>query len=673
MIGLRRMASDVVAFTRELVLLLFQRIVELPRNVKQAVLLVLDLLAVPLSLYAALWLRLGLADMPKAGPILLVCLLTLPISAIVFLRLGLYRAIVRFMGYEALIAIIKGVTYSALVLSLMILLTQTWMPRSVPFLYWCLLLACVGGSRLFLRTWFKRSRIDKTRRVAIYGAGSAGRQLLSALHMGKEYEPVLFIDDDPRLQGRVIHGVPVLAMADLPEALVRLQIGEVFLAMASLGGARRRAITSALNELSVQVRSIPRLEDLVAGRARIGEVHEITLEDLLGREPVPPRPDLLAVCIRDHSVMVTGAGGSIGSELCRQILNSEPKRLLLLENNELALYNIESELRARCERAGTACHIVGRLGSVQDHAQMRALMIEHDIQTVYHAAAYKHVPIVESNVIEGVRNNAFGTWSMTRAAAECGVETFVLVSSDKAVRPSSVMGASKRVAEMLMQAMAAETTLTRYVIVRFGNVIGSSGSVVPLFQQQIASGGPVTVTHPEAQRYFMTIPEAAQLVLQASAMGSGGDVFVLDMGAAVRILDVARRMIRLAGKRVRDEQCPDGDIEISIIGLRPGEKLFEELLSGNNVSATGHPMIMRAIEDYPVWSTLEPALRLLQAACDATDVDQALAVLQRLVPAYRAAVNLVAADAIPGAGDETPAAPRSARLYPIATARRADH
>ena len=600
----------------EFIAVLYDRLLDLPSNIKEAALLALDLVAIPLALATGMALRYGQFNFVIGQREILASLLTVLISAIIFLRLGLYRAVVRFMGHEAIIAIFKGVTFSALTLSLIMLVSQAQAPRSLPLLYWVLLMVLVGGSRLALRSWYRhRSRRRHLPRVAIYGAGSAGRQLLTALQCGDQCDPVLFIDDNPALHGKVINDVPVISLRELPVQLKRHEVTEVFLAMASLSYLRRREIINSLSEYALHVRSIPSFEDLVRGRAAISEMKEISPEDLLGRAPVPPRPELVARCIAGKTVMITGAGGSIGSELCRQILAESPEQLLLVDCSEYALYSIDRELRELAIRHGYHARIISLLGSVQDYPRMRMIISSFTVETVYHAAAYKHVPIVEHNVVEGVRNNVLGTVNIARAAAECAVSTFVLVSTDKAVRPSNIMGASKRVSEMVMQAMAGGGSQTRFVIVRFGNVIGSSGSAIPLFTKQISTGGPVTVTHADAERYFMTIPEAAQLVLQASAMGSGGDVFVLDMGEPIRIVELARRMIHLAGMEVQDEQNPQGDIEIHMIGLRPGEKMREELLMGDDVGATGHPMILRALEEYLSWTELKPVIDQLEEAC----------------------------------------------------------
>jgi FlaA1/EpsC-like NDP-sugar epimerase len=627
-----------VGLVRGYTSVLYQRFMDLPRNGRESLLFSLDLVAVPLALVGALVLRVGSVAVIDGPALLAVSVGTVVVSAVVFLRLGLYRAIVTFMGDQAVIAIVKGVTLSSLTLSLLLLLvhTQGAVPRALPLLYWVLLLIMVGGSRLAMRSWTRERGKRGAIRVAIYGAGAAGRQLLSSLRCGERYSPVVFVDDNPKLQGRLINDVPVIPASALPDVIARHEVSEVFLAMAALDKIRRREIIRSLADHAVQVRSIPPFEDLVRGVASISEVEEISLEELLGRDPVPPHPDLLARCITGKCVLVTGAGGSIGSELCRQVLGEEPRELLLLDSSEYALYTVERELHELALRHGHRARIVPLLGSVQDLARMRRIMRHFGVQTVYHAAAYKHVPIVEYNVVEGVRNNVLGTRALARAAAECAVDTFVLVSTDKAVRPSNIMGATKRVAEIIMQALAAERPHTRFVIVRFGNVIGSSGSVIPLFRDQIARGGPVTVTHAEAERYFMTIPEAAQLVLQAGAMGSGGDVFVLDMGQPIRIVELARRMIHLAGLEVREEGEPGPGIELRLIGLRPGEKLREELLVGDDVSATGHPMILRAFEEFLPWSELGRVLDDLAAACEHYDCGRIRGIFATIVHGFDA-------------------------------------
>ncbi len=438
-------------------------------------------------------------------------------------------------------------------------------------------------------------------RVAIYGAGEAGARLSTVLSTTRAFDPLVFIDDAKSLHGRMVNGIKVFPPEELPELIKTRNIDRILLALPSLTRRRRREILSELEPLGVHVQTVPEFEQLVTGSANVGDIREVDVCDLLGRDSVPPKAGLFDACIRDRVVMVTGAGGSIGSELCRQIIGLGPKRLILFEMSELALYNIERELRTYAEQNSIQVELIGLIGNGHHKLRMREILLTYRVQTVYHAAAYKHVPIVEHNVIEGIYNNVIATWNTAEAAHETDVETFVLVSTDKAVNPTNVMGATKRFAEMVLQGLHHRGTKTRFCMVRFGNVLASSGSVVPLFNEQIKAGGPVTVTHPEVIRYFMTIPEAAQLVIQAGSMADGGDVFVLDMGKPVRICDLARRMIHLMGMTVRDEQHPDGDIEIAYTGLRPAEKLYEELLIGNNVTGTQHPMILRAIEHSLPW------------------------------------------------------------------------
>ena len=459
--------------------------------------------------------------------------------------------------------------------------------------------------------------------MILYGAGAAGLQAALALRGGGQFRPVAFVDDDPALHGSEVNGIRIHPPGRLAKLVARHEVKQVLLALPSAGRARRRAIVAELEPLPVHVKTLPALADLVSGEARLDEFQEVAIEDLLGRDPVPPRDDLLAAGIRGRTVLVTGAGGSIGSELCRQILRLGPVQLLLYENAEYPLYRIERELRTLAAGEGLDTAIVPLLGTVANEQRLQRLMAGFGVHTVYHAAAYKHVPLVEHNLIEGVRNNVFGTLRCARAAMAAGVASFVLVSTDKAVRPINVMGASKRMAELVLQGLAGEQErlghATRFTMVRFGNVLGSSGSVVPLFREQIRNGGPLTVTDPEVTRYFMTIPEAAELVLQAGSMGQGGDVFVLDMGEPVRIVDLARRMVHLSGLTVRDEAQPHGDIEIRFTGLRPGEKLYEELLLGEDVEPTEHPMIRRAQELAYPWPELEPKLEELDAACQEFD------------------------------------------------------
>jgi len=474
------------------------------------------------------------------------------------------------------------------------------------------------------------------RRLLIFGAGTAGVQTAVAMAVSRQFKLVGFVDDDPAKVGRSINGVMVSSAHDIERLVREDEITDVLLAMPHATRQRRLAIVQSLNTLPVHVRTLPSLADLATGRVTVQDFRELDIEDLLGRDPVPPQAELMARDVAGKVVMVTGAGGSIGSELCRCIALQRPQTLLLLDHNEYGLYRIHQELEALCRIHCLDVVLTPLLGSVTHAERMQALCAMHRPNTVYHAAAYKHVPLVESNPGEGVLNNVFGTLTMAMAARDSGVQRFVLVSTDKAVRPTNIMGATKRMAELALQALAAQSQSTFFSMVRFGNVLGSSGSVVPLFRQQLASGGPLTVTHPEVTRYFMTIPEAAQLVLQAGAMGQGGDVFVLDMGEPVKIIDLAHRMVQLSGLSVRDAANPQGEIEISITGLRPGEKLFEELLIGDNPQPTQHPRIMKAQEAYLPWPVLDTHLQGLRTAALANDEAAMRTILAQCVQGFPA-------------------------------------
>ena len=488
-------------------------------------------------------------------------------------------------------------------------------PRTVPLIYAAFSLVFIGGSRTIVRSIVGSGMKRAGEPVIIYGAGVSGRQLLTSLVQSHEYHPFAFVDDDVCLHGTVIQGVHVHSPSIIRKLIKQKSVTKVLLAMPSATRAKRQAILTRLEPLAIQILTIPAMADLVNGTKLYSDIKEVEIDDLLGRDAVNPREDLLSANIKDKVVMVTGAGGSIGSELCRQILKQSPKKLVLFELSEFALYAIDRELNATAKELGLNVRILPIMGSVQRENRVQAVMESFGVQTVYHAAAYKHVPLVEHNVVEGVRNNVFGTLYTARAAIAAKVETFVLVSTDKAVRPTNVMGTTKRMAELVLQALSRENNKTRFCMVRFGNVLGSSGSVVPLFRTQIANGGPVTVTHPEITRFFMTIPEASQLVIQAGAMGKGGDVFVLDMGKSVKIIDLAKKMIRLSGYEVRSEKNPEGDIAIEFSGLRPGEKLYEELLIGDDVTGTEHERIMTANELYLTWAEYSVILDRLDLAC----------------------------------------------------------
>ena len=597
---------------------MLRKLVDLPRNSKRALMLLSDSVAIPLAYWLSINLRLDFSHaFPKSDEWgVIVC--TTVLTILFFVRAGLYRAVVRYMGMEAAWAVTVGAIVSTSILTAVGFLLGAALPRSVPFIYFLVILAFVGGSRFFVRHLIYMASRQVRRRVAIYGAGEAGTQVLMALSSSPEYKPVLCVDDKSALQGRILHGVPVVSREQLATQIGKMQIDDLLLAIPSASRARRKEVVDSVSHLPVHVRTIPGMVDLVTGKARIEEFRELDIEDLLGRDPVTPDDTLLHANIRGKVVMVTGAGGSIGSELCRQIARLQPECLVLFEQSEFALYQIERELDALVRSSGLKVRILAMLGSVVDKKLLESGVRTLKVQTIYHAAAYKHVPLVEYNVVAGIRNNVFGTLHVAEVADRCGVETCVLISTDKAVRPTNVMGASKRLSELVLQGMQKRQTKTRFSMVRFGNVLGSSGSVIPLFREQIASGGPVTVTHPEIIRYFMTIPEAAQLVIQAGAMAKGGDVFVLDMGEPVRIDDLARKMILLMGYQVKDAEG-EGDIEIVYTGLRPGEKLYEELLIGDNVTATAHPRVMRATEFALDWAALNNILRDLERLCAQED------------------------------------------------------
>jgi FlaA1/EpsC-like NDP-sugar epimerase len=611
-----------------------EKLIELPRNIKQAFLLLLDMLFVSAAMWAAVALRLGHPDITLGVVEVLCGVATVLFSAVIFLRLGLYRAVIRFMGQQAIWAVITAVTYSSLLLGSVVFFTQAEVPRSTPFIYWGLALLFIGGTRLAVRGYYQAKLRSLSKKVIIYGAGESGRQLLTALHHGDQYRAVVFVDDDSRLQRSVINGLQVARPEELEWLIHEHDITQILLAIPSASPERRKEIINSLVGLPVYVRTVPKISELIAGLARVNQIQDIALDDLLGREAVPPHPELIDRCITGKVVMVTGAGGSIGSELCRQILRSGPLELLMLDNSEYALYNIEKELKELSRSMELDVELIPLLGSVQDERRLESVFRTFGVQTVYHAAAYKHVPMVEYNVAEGVANNVFGTWHAAEAARKANVETFVLVSTDKAVRPTNIMGASKRFAEMILQGLAQKDTGTRFCMVRFGNVLGSSGSVVPLFREQINSGGPVTVTHPEVSRFFMSIAEAAQLVLQASAMGTGGDVFVLDMGEPVRIVDLAKRMIRLTGYEDGHDTPSGQQIDLQFIGLRPGEKLHEELLLGDNVTGTGHPMILRAEEECLSFAQIHRQLVDLQHYCDTMDCAGITSILRSAVSGF---------------------------------------
>ncbi len=612
-------------------------ILSLPRATKRFVALSVDLGLCVLTVWIAYYLRLG-EFVALSGNALWAVVASIGIALPIFIVSGLYRAIFRYSGWPALLAVARAVgIYGMLYASIFTAIGISEVPRTIGIIQPILLLLFVGASRALARVWLGDQyqvilRQASRPKVLIYGAGATGRQLVNAIANSHEMQVVGFLDDDDRLHGHVLNGQPIYNPADLVHIVATLTISDVLLAMPGINRKRRNEILSQIRTARVSVRTLPSVIDLAQGKVNVSDLRELDIDDLLGREPVMPNHILLAMNIRDKVVMVTGAGGSIGSELCRQILAVGPAKLLLIEQSEFALYAIHQELEGRL--SGDKAVLVPLLASVQDDDRMCEIMSTWHPDTVYHAAAYKHVPLVEHNPAEGVKNNVFGTLSAAKAAAENGVSDFVLISTDKAVRPTNIMGASKRLAEILLQALAATSPRTKFSMVRFGNVLGSSGSVVPKFRQQIRDGGPITLTHPEITRYFMTIPEASQLVIQAGAMAKGGDVFVLDMGQSVKILDLARRMIELSGLTIKDQDNRDGDIEIEITGLRPGEKLYEELLIGDDPKPTSHPRIMKAHEEFIRWEELEGKLDALAIALSVNDVGVIRLMMEKLVSGY---------------------------------------
>ena len=610
----------------------------LPRVAKRFVVLSVDLGLCVLTVWLAYYLRLGELS-ALSGSALWAVGASIGIAIPIFIVSGLYRAIFRYSGWPALLAVARAVgIYGLLYASCFTAIGIAGVPRTIGLIQPILLLLFVGTSRSLARVWLGDQYLNILKhasrpKVLIYGAGKTGRQLAAAMVNSHEMQVAGFLDDDNRLHGNVLNGQSIYNPADLDDLATTLNISDVLLAMPRLSRRRRNEILGQIRVAKVAVRTVPSVTDLAQGKVSISDLRELDIDDLLGRESVMPNHILLSMNVRSKVVMVTGAGGSIGSELCRQIFSVGPSRLLLIEQSEFALYSIHQELDEKL--AGRDIVLVPLLASVQDDERMREIMSTWRPDTVYHAAAYKHVPVVEHNPAEGIKNNVLGTLRTAKAAAESGVVDFVLISTDKAVRPTNIMGASKRLAEMVLQALAANSLGTKFSMVRFGNVLGSSGSVVPKFRQQIRDGGPITLTHPEITRYFMTIPEASQLVIQAGSMAKGGDVFVLDMGHSVKIMDLACRMIELSGLSVKDEQNPEGDIEIEITGLRPGEKLYEELLIGDNPQPTQHARIMKAHEEFLPWSALQQRLVELMAAVDANDVPHMRALIQQLVPGYQ--------------------------------------
>ncbi len=599
-----------------------RRLVTLSRPQKRAIQIVADLFLMAGSFLLAMFLRLESWSRAFDPESWLALALLLPVSIYIFARLGFYRAVIRYVSGRIFSTIALGVAITGLMLFALSQLSGLYLPRSVPFMFTVIAFVSLGSVRLMMREVYRSQMGRGRKRVLIYGAGEAGRQLLNSLVSMLEYAPLGFIDDDPALHRATIGGLRVYRADEIEALVLRARIDTILLALPSAPRSRRAEIIARLEPLGVQIQTIPSLDEVLARGSDPAKITEVAIEDLLGRDPVPPKEELMDANILGKTVLVTGAGGSIGSELCRQILGQGVRRLVLLDVSEFALYAIERELRELAEDGPFGPDIVAIMGNVRDGRRLAQIMERFRVDTVFHAAAYKHVPLVEHNMVEGVRNNVFGTLEVAKAARDSGVAAFILVSTDKAVRPTNVMGATKRLAELACQALSHEGGATRFSIVRFGNVLGSSGSVIPLFRKQIRAGGPVTVTHPEVTRYFMTIPEAAQLVIQAGALAQGGEVFVLDMGPPVRIADLASRMVRLSGltPRVHPDTAGDGEIEIRFTELRPGEKLYEELLVGGEAHGSDHPRIFYAHEIFLKWAELRRHLDALDAACAANDL-----------------------------------------------------
>ena len=625
-------------------------VLSLPRSAKRGIALALDVLLCVLAVWLSFYLRLG-EFIPISGPVLLPVGTSILLAIPIFITAGLYRAIFRYSGLPAMVAMARAIlVYGVLFSGVFTFYGVQGVPRTIGLIQPLLLLGFVGASRAAARIWLGGlylSQINKSKlpQVLIYGAGSAGRQLADAMANSTEMRVVGFLDDDHSLQGNVLNGLPILNPADLSEVLMDMPVTDVLLALPSVSRQRRNEILLSLSPHKLAVRTLPVLSDIASGRVSLNDVRDLDIDDLLGREPVKPNGLLLNRNTNGKTVLVTGAGGSIGSELCRQILQTRPAKLLLVEMSEFALYQIHQELQADFVDVA----LVPLLASACDQVRMKDILLTWKPDTLYHAAAYKHVPLVEHNPAEGVHNNVRGTLVCAQAAMAAGVQNFVLISTDKAVRPTNIMGATKRLSEMVLQALDRSLRSTRddhqqktiFSMVRFGNVLGSSGSVVPLFRQQIKSGGPITLTHADITRYFMTIPEAAQLVIQAGAMGTGGEVFVLDMGEPVRIYDLARRMVELSGLSLVTPDNPNGDIEIAITGLRPGEKLYEELLIGDNPKPTQHPRIMQAHEEFLSWEQLQLKLEELNKAVGVNNVPAIRGLLQELVNGYEPSGEVV--------------------------------
>ncbi|XQW85402.1 polysaccharide biosynthesis protein [Thalassotalea piscium] len=593
----------------------------IPRSLKLFVALTYDLCSLGVAFFLAYFIRLGVSNFEFHQAEWEV-LLTVTLSTILlFYFFGTYRSVIRYFNAESTLKTLFLLGIATVTFYLSEILYGAFVPRSVPIVFFVISSLLITGARAALGLMLSNQWFDKRTAVVIYGAGKTGQQLANSLSSGSIYQPVAFIDEKSRYHGRELHGIKVYSTTDIEKLVQRYGEFKVLIALSHVGPVRMKEIIATFEPHAIELLSIPSMADIVSGKQKIDQLREVSVDELLGREPVTPVPELMHANIKDKIVMVSGAGGSIGKELCRQIIKQGPSKLVLLDVSEAFLYEINQELTVYINELNVNIPLIPLIGNVQNGMLMSSIFHTHSVQTIYHAAAYKHVPLVEGNVIAGISNNIMGTYEIAQAAIYCEVETFVLISTDKAVRPTNVMGATKRMAELVLQSLAPRDHNTRFVMVRFGNVLGSSGSVVPLFKRQIKKGGPITVTHPDIIRYFMTIPEAAQLVIQAGAMGKGGDVFVLDMGKPVKIVDLAKKMTHLMGLTVKNETNPDGDIEINYSGLRPGEKLYEELLIDDNAQSTVHKRILTANERSISWPDVQVILNKLNDAMRAEDVD----------------------------------------------------
>lgn len=593
------------------------------RLIKSISLIFFDIIIIYLSYWSSLWLRLDRETPIYSYTHWLVISLIALISIFFFIRVGFYRAIIRYVNTSILKWAVIGSFVSSSLLILLSWYHQAFLPRTVPIIYFFLLAVFLAGSRIFYRNLIQFIT-NKGIPVIIYGAGETGRQLVPILREHKELYPVCYIDDASIKKGNIIQGMKVYPPEYINKLVSKHGIKKILLAMPKVSLHRRKEILLSLEEINCEILTTPDFNDIVNGIAKFSSLKRVSITDLLGRKQVSPISELLKKNITDKNILITGAGGSIGSELCRQIKIQKPKLMVLYEISEFALYSIHKELT---NIVNHETKIIPILGDIKNKNKVKQILTFFSIHTIYHAAAYKHVPLVEYNIVEGIRNNIFGTLSVAEAACECEIEKFVLISTDKAVRPTNVMGATKRFAELILQALAHECPKTQYSMVRFGNVLGSSGSVVPLFEKQIANGGPITLTHKDITRYFMTIPEAALLVIQAGSMGQSGDVFVLDMGESVKIFDLAVKMIKLSGLTLKNNTNLSGDIEIKITGLRPGEKLYEELLITDNILKTSHPLIMSANEKYLNWIELEKIINELNDNCQLNNLEAIRSIL----------------------------------------------